>query len=57
MPERLFPTRILGGGSQDSPLGRQFDVGPDGRFLINTVSADAGAPITLLMNWHPGGKQ
>ncbi len=50
-PVVLFFTRILGGGV-DSPLGRQYDVARDGRFLINTVLDDAPAPITLLMNWR-----
>ena len=30
---RLFPTRIAGGGMGNK--GRQYDVAPDGRFLIN----------------------
>ena len=34
-PVVLFPTRIVGGGV-DAQLGRQYDVAPDGRFLINT---------------------
>jgi Tol biopolymer transport system component len=51
----LFPTRILGGGV-DRGLGPQYDVAPDGRFLINTVLDDAAAPITLLMNWNPEAK-
>ena len=39
----LFPTRILGGGL-DRGLGPQYDVAPDGRFLINTVLDNAAAP-------------
>ena len=35
-PVVLFPTRIVGGGV-DAGQGRQYDVAPDGRFLINTV--------------------
>jgi hypothetical protein len=31
--------------------GRQYDVAPDGRFLINTVLCGATAPIPLLMHW------
>jgi Tol biopolymer transport system component len=31
----------------------QYDVGRDGRFLINTTSEDSTAPITLLQNWKP----
>jgi Tol biopolymer transport system component len=54
VPVRLFPTRIAGGGV-DTQGGRQYDVAPDGRFLINTV-VDGGdaAPITLIQNWNPG---
>jgi hypothetical protein len=37
--------------------GRQYDVAPDGRFLINTVLDSAPAPITLLQNWQPEGKK
>jgi hypothetical protein len=33
--------------------GRQYDVAPDGRFLINTELDTAAAPITLLQNWTP----
>ena len=56
-PVRLFPTRIWGGGV-DAQVGRQYDVGPDGRFLINTVLDDAATPpITLLMNWRPEAKK
>ena len=36
--------------------GRQYDVAPDGRFLINTELDTAAAPITLLMNWNPEKK-
>ena len=55
-PVMLFPTRILGGGV-DTQNGRQYDVAPDGRFLINTVLDSATAPITLLMNWNPEAKK
>jgi hypothetical protein len=55
-PIVLFPTRILGGGV-DRGLGPQYDVSPDGRFLINTVLDDAPTPITLLMNWNPEAKK
>ena len=55
-PVVLFPTRIAGGGV-DTQQGRQYDVGPDGRFLINIQVESAAAPITLLMNWKPEGKK
>lgn len=51
-PVVLFPTRIYGGG-QERQLGRQYDVAPDGRFLINTVLDSAAAPITLIQNGQP----
>ena len=50
-PVVLFHTRIVGGGV-DAQQRRQYDVAPDGRFLINMVSA-AAAPITLIQNWQP----
>jgi Tol biopolymer transport system component len=50
-PVLLFPTRIVGGGV-DALQGRQYDVAPDGRFLINTEVDTTAAPITLLMNWN-----
>ena len=55
-PVVLFPTRIRGGGA-DVQLGRQYDITPDGRFLINTELEGAAAPITLLQNWHPEAKK
>ena len=55
-PVVLFPTRIYGGGV-DAQHGRQYDVAPDGRFLINSVVDDVSAPITLLQNWNPEAKQ
>ena len=54
-PESLFPTRILGGGVGTN-LGRQYDVAPDGRFLINTELEGTEAPITLIQNWNPGAQ-
>ena len=52
-PAVLFPTRIYGGG-EDTGQGRQYDVAPDGRFLINTELPGNAAPITLIQNWQPG---
>jgi eukaryotic-like serine/threonine-protein kinase len=51
-PVVLFPTRIVGGGVS-AGLDRQYDVAPDGRFLINTQVDIGDAPITLLQNWNP----
>jgi hypothetical protein len=55
-PVVLFPTSIFGGGV-DVQAGRQYDVAPDGRFLINTIVERATAPITLVMNWRPEGNK
>ena len=41
----LFPTHIWGGGV-DARQERQYDVAPDGRFLINMELESAAAPIT-----------
>jgi eukaryotic-like serine/threonine-protein kinase len=55
-PVALFPTHIFGGGVNGTQ-GRQYDVAPDGRFLINTELDSATAPITLLQNWNPEAKK
>lgn len=55
-PVMLFPTRIYGGGG-DAQQNRQYDVAPDGRFLINTELDSADAPITLIQNWNPEAKK
>jgi eukaryotic-like serine/threonine-protein kinase len=51
-PITLFQTHVVGGGN-DSGQGRQYDVAPDGRFMINRVLDSAAAPITLIQNWKP----
>ncbi len=51
-PVKLFQTRIAGGG-EGTAAGREYDVAPDGRFLINTVPESAAAPTTLIQNWSP----
>jgi Tol biopolymer transport system component len=53
-PTTLFPTRIVGGGG--GQIGRNYDVAPDGRFLINTELPGDAAPITLIQNWLPETK-
>ena len=56
-PETLFPTRIIGGGT-DIGGGKQYDVAPDGRFLINTLVGEGSTtPITLIQNWNPEAVQ
>jgi eukaryotic-like serine/threonine-protein kinase len=55
-PTTLFQTRIWGGGS-NAANKQQYDVAPDGRFLMNVTTDDAlSPPITLLQNWHPPAK-
>ncbi len=51
-PVKRFQTRIVGGG-ENVGRAREYDVAPDGRFLIDTVSESAAAPITLIQNWNP----
>jgi Tol biopolymer transport system component len=51
-PVTLFQTRILGGGANVVGRNQQYDVAPDGRFLINVSTDDAStAPITVILNW------
>ena len=47
-PMVLFRTRIVGGG-EDTAQARQYDVAPDGRFLINTEldSVTAVSPMVM----------
>jgi serine/threonine protein kinase len=52
-PLALFQSRINGGGLDVNTGGRQFDVAPDGRFLINTLQQNVATSITLLQNWKP----
>ena len=55
VPMELFSTRIMG-GELGVPFARQFDVAPDGRFLISSVPEDSGSSsITLIQNWNPEG--
>ena len=48
VPIPLFNTRVTG--------FMPFDVAPDGRFLINTLPADATSrsSITVVVNWFAG---
>jgi DNA-binding winged helix-turn-helix (wHTH) protein/Tol biopolymer transport system component len=52
-PVQLFQAPIFNGGLDVNTGGRQFDVAPDGRFLVNTVKDSAATSITLLQNWKP----
>jgi Tol biopolymer transport system component len=56
-PVKLFDAHILGGGGELQG-GRQYDVAPDGRFLINRVrDADATPTVTLIQNWNPDARK
>jgi eukaryotic-like serine/threonine-protein kinase len=51
-PVPLFATHV--GGALQIPNTQQYMVSPDGqRFLMNTTSDEAAAPITVLLNWKP----
>ena len=51
-PEALFQTHIAPGN-----LRQNYDVGRDGRFLINRLLEDTSSePIHSLLNWRPPGK-
>ncbi len=52
-PVALFKTRRVGGGVNVILYGHQYDVAPDGRFLINVEPESNLRPITLVMNWKP----
>jgi hypothetical protein len=50
-PIALFQTRIA---TPAITYRQQYDIAPDGRFLINETTEDAyTSPITLLLNWKP----
>jgi hypothetical protein len=55
-PTMLFPTKIDRGGT-DIGQGNQYDVAPDGRFLITTRLESPAVPITLVQNWNPTAKR
>ena len=46
-PRVLFQTRIIA----PNFVTRQYDVAPDGRFLINSLPPGSAPPVTLLTNW------
>lgn len=54
-PAALFRTQLATGanvGIGGFAAAAQYDVAPDGRFLMNVVSSDAAvSPITLILNW------
>lgn len=50
-PAVLFQTRIV----NTTVAGNlaEYDVAPDGRFLINEWFDEVPTPITLILNWRP----
>jgi serine/threonine-protein kinase len=54
-PVSLFQTQIYMGGVEQ-PEGGQYDVAPDGRFLINTVDQPASTAITVVQHWRGLGR-
>ena len=50
----IFEGVVNGGGGQ---IGRNYDVAPDGRFLINTELPGNAPPITLIQHWSPEAKK
>ena len=53
-PVALFPTRIVGGGGNLAGYRQQYDVAPDGRFLINVALESDPPPIRLLSTGSRG---
>jgi hypothetical protein len=49
-PQVLFQTRIIGA----TFVGTQYDVAPDGKFLIHSMPADYPSPLTVVTGWLPG---
>jgi Tol biopolymer transport system component len=55
-PGALFQTHILGGGTNMVGRNQQYDVAPDGRFLINVLNDEPlSSSLTMLLNWNPQG--
>ena len=58
LPTALFQPRIAFGGTPNALYRQQYDVAPDGRFLINvSVEEATAAPITVITNWNPDAKK
>jgi hypothetical protein len=45
-PRVVAQTRIIG----SALVGLQYDVAPDGRFILNALTGEAG-PLTLMSGW------
>jgi len=53
-PVALFKPEMVGGGTNVVGRRQQYDVGSDGRFLINVALSEVmPAPITVILNWKP----
>ena len=46
-PRVLFQTRIIA----PTYISTQYDVSPDGKFVINSLVSDNSSPLTMLVNW------
>lgn len=58
LPAPLFQPRIALGGTPVVGFLQQYDVAPDGRFLINVnVEETAAPPIMVITNWNPEAKK
>ena len=55
-PVSLFQPRIVGGGASQPGYRQQYDVAPNGRFLINVTLDSVPEPIRLILNWDPSRK-
>jgi Tol biopolymer transport system component len=51
VPSALFQTRKAGRGLNVISGGHQYDVSPDGRFLVSVEEESTAMPLTLVMNW------
>ena len=50
-PAVLFQTRIVSATNASNQA--EYDVSPDGRFLVNEWFDEVPTPITLILNWRP----
>jgi dipeptidyl aminopeptidase/acylaminoacyl peptidase len=58
LPKPLFGTHMLGETRTLQGFRHQYDISPDGRFLINVpATEDANLSITLVQNWTAGLKK
>jgi serine/threonine protein kinase len=56
-PKALFKTRLTTAfGGTAGNIRPQYDVAPDGRFLMNITTEETISPITIILNWKPPAK-